>query len=172
MMYRVLIFFGILSLAVSRMSFAQAPPAKPPAEAAAAPPEEPPPALSVPKDYRYNARGRRDPFVNPIPKPRVDTSRPAPAPPPIRPDGLKGVLVAEAQIAGIVSSREPSMNVVTIAAPGGKKYFARVGDALYDAVVKSIKPDSVTFALTVPGLDPSVPREIVRKLHTTPGDQK
>jgi hypothetical protein len=173
MMYRVLILFGILSLAVSRMAFAQAQPAKPPAAAAAAaaaPPEEPPPALSVPKDYRYNARGRRDPFVNPVPKPIQKTA--AVAPPSARPDGLKGVLVAEAQIAGIVSSRESSMNVVTIAAPGGKKYFARVGDALYDAVVKSIKSDSVTFALTAPGLDPSVPREVVRKLHPTPGDQK
>jgi Tfp pilus assembly protein PilP len=174
MMYRVLILFGILSLAVSRTAFAQAPPAKPPAAAAAAPPEEPLPPLSVPKDYRYNSRGRRDPFVNPVPKPvqKLGTVAGVVAPPSVRPDGLKGVLVAEIQIAGIVSSREPSMNVVTIAAPGGKKYFARVGDALYDAVVKSIKSDSVTFALTTPGLDPSVPRERTLKMHTTPGDQK
>jgi len=172
MMYRVLIFFGILSLAASLTAFPQGQPAKPPAPpAVAAPPEEPPPPLSVPKDYRYNSRGRRDPFVNPVPKP-VGGTVPPPRPTAPRPDGLKGVLVAEAQIAGIVSSKEPYMNIVTIAAPGGKKYFARVGDALYDAVVKSIKSDSVTFALTAPSVDPSVPREIERKLHTTPGDQK
>src|SRR5580692_7088843 len=118
MMYRVLILFWILSQAISLTVFAQAPSAKPPAAAGAAPAEEPLPPLSVPKDYRYNPRGRRDPFVNPIPKPRVEAGRAAPPTPPIRPDGLKGVLVAEAQIAGIASSREPSMNVVTIAAPG------------------------------------------------------
>jgi hypothetical protein len=169
MMYRVLILFGILSVAASAPAFSQAQPAaKPSAEAA--PPEEPLPPLSVPKDYRYNPRGRRDPFVNPVPKPIQKTV--VVATPSARPDGPKGVLVAEVQIAGIVTSREPAMNVVTIAAPGGKRYFLRVGDAIYDAVVKSIKSDSVTFALTTPGLDPSVPRERTLKMHTTPGDQK
>ena len=56
------------------------------------------------------------------------------------------------------------MNVVTIAAPGGKRYFARVGDALFDAVLKGIKADSVTFAVTAPGADPQAAREIVRKM--------
>jgi len=162
MMYRALILIGILTLAVGVTVFPQTQPAKP-----GETPEEPPSVLSVPKDYRYNARGRRDPFVNPVPKPVQKTV----VPPTARPAGLKGVLVSEAEIAGIVSSREPSMNVVTIAAPGGKKYFARVGDALYDAIVKSIKPDSVTFALTSPGSEPNAPREIMRKM-PTPGDRK
>lgn len=119
--------------------------------------------LAVPKDYHYNARGRRDPFVNPVPKPVVKPSEaPAQA---VRPPGLKGVLVAEAEVIGIVVSREPSMNVVTIQAPGGKRYFARVGDALFDAVVRGIKEDSVTFAVTAPGVDQrNTAREIVRKL--------
>jgi hypothetical protein len=77
---------------------------------------------------------------------------------------LKGVLVAEADIIGIVVSREPSMNVVTIAAPGGKRYFARVGDSLFDAVLRGIRADSVTFAVTAPGPDPNAPKEIVRKM--------
>ena len=144
-MYRVFILIAILTLGVSLTVFPQATPPKPPAAA----PEEPPPVLSVPKDYHYNPRGRRDPFVNPVPKPKVEVA--VVAPPSARPPGLKGVLVVEVEIAGVVVSKEPSMNLVTIAAPGGKRYFAHVGDPLFDAVVKSIKLDAVTFALTAPG---------------------
>ena len=51
---------------------------------------------------------------------------------------------------------------MTIAAPGGKRYFARVGDSLFDAVIRGIRTDSVTFTLTAPGADPTAPKEIVR----------
>jgi len=129
--------------------------------------------LSVPKDYRYNARGRRDPFVNPVPKPvQRAAAAPAQAQAPQCPQGLKGVLVAQASISGVVTSREPSMNIVIIGAPGGKTYFARVGDALCDAVVTGIKLDTVTFALTTPGGADQKPREIVRKVRPTPGEEK
>ncbi|HEY2384252.1 MAG TPA: hypothetical protein VGK48_24015 [Terriglobia bacterium] len=149
----------VFGLALSPAVFPQARGQKP----ETAPPEEQAPALAVPKDYHYNARGRRDPFVNPVPKP---VAKVAPPPPAVaaRPPGLKGVLVAEAEVIGIVVSREPAMNVVTIQAPGGRRYFIRVGDALYDAVVKNIKSDSVTFAVTAPGGDQKASREIVRKL--------
>jgi len=132
-------------------------------------PDEPS-VLTVPKDYRYNARGRRDPFVNPVPKPK--TAGPG-APPPSRPPGLKGVLVAEAQISGVVTSKEPSMNVVIISAPGAKTpYFARVGDQLFDAVVRRITLENVTFGLTTPVTEPTAPREIVRKVRPKPGEEK
>jgi hypothetical protein len=160
MIRRVSASIGLLILEGS-LVFPQAQPPKP-----AAPPqqqeEQPLPVLAVPKDYHYNARGRRDPFVNPVAKPVQRAA--APPPPQVRPPGLKGVLVAEADIIGIVVSREPSMNVVTIAAPGGKRYFARVGDSLFDAVLRGIRADSVTFAVTAPGPDPNAPREIVRKM--------
>ena len=152
-------------LSVSLTAFPQTPQQKLPAPAAA-PPEEPSPVLSVPTDYHYDARGRRDPFVNPVPK-AVEKAPPAVA---LRPAGLKGVLVTEADIIGIVVSREPSMNLVTIQAPGGKRYFARIGDALYDGIIKSIKADGVTFALTASNSDPKLPREIVRKLRS--GEQR
>ena len=138
------------------------------------PPEEPPPVLSVPKDYRYNARGRRDPFVNPVPKPAAPRGGGPVAQAPQCPQGLKGVLVAQAAIAGVVTSREPSMNVVIIGAPGGKTYFARVGDALCDALVKTIKLDAVTFVVTSgPEGNPQTPaREIMRKVRPSPGEEK
>jgi hypothetical protein len=157
MIPRVLASIGLLVLGGS-LAFPQAQPQKP-----AAPPQQQddqPPVLSVPKDYHYNARGRRDPFVNPVPRPAPKPTPPVQA---VRPPGLKGVLVTEAEIIGIVVSREPSMNVVTIAAPGGKRYFARIGDSLFDAVLKGIRADSVTFTLTAP-VEPNAPREIVRKM--------
>jgi hypothetical protein len=162
------LFISILVafVALDAMAFFQAQAQKPP--------EEPPPPLSVPKDYRYNGRGRRDPFVNPVPR-RGATAGPANVPPPpaCPTPGLKGVLVAQATIAGVVTSREPSMNIAVLAAPGAKTYFARVGDALCDAVVTSIKLDTVTFAVTAPtGNDQKAPREIVRKVRPTPGDNK
>src|SRR5215467_1405876 len=158
-------FLLILVLSVSLTAFPQAPQQKLPAPAAPLP-EGPSPVLSVPTDYHYDARGRRDPFVNPVPKP-VEKALPAVT---LRPAGLKGVLVTEADIIGIVVSREPSMNLVTIQAPGGKRYFARIGDALYDGIIKSIKADSVTFALTASTADPKPAREIERKLRS--GEQR
>jgi hypothetical protein len=80
-------------------------------------------------------------------------------------------MVTEADIIGIVVSREPSMNLVTIQAPGGKRYFARIGDALFDGIIKSIKADSVTFALTASNADPKLPREMERKLRSS-GEKK
>ena len=157
MIQRVSILIGVVILGGS-LAFPQAQPPQPAAQQ-----DDQPPVLSVPKDYHYNAGGRRDPFVNPVPKP-VQKVPPTPPPQAIRPPGLRGVLVAEADVIGIVVSREPAMNVVTISAPGNRRYFARVGDALFDAVVKSIRSDSVTFAVTAPGVDPNAPKEIVRKV--------
>lgn len=133
---------------------------------------EEPPALSVPKTYRYSARGRRDPFVNPVPKPKV-AAAPVAAPPAVRPPGLRGVLMVEAQVAGVVTSKEPSMNVVIIAAPGAKTpYFARVGDQLYDATVKNIGFETVTFTETGPPGENLKPREVVRQVRPKAGENK
>ena len=159
--------FIIFVLALSPMGFSQAPPPAP------KPADEPPPSpLAVPKDYHYNGRGRRDPFVNPIPKPAANVGAAGGGPrPPQCPQsqGLKGVLIGQAAIAGVVTSREPSMNIVIISAPGGKTYFAHIGDALCDGVVKSIKLNVVTFLPIVPaGIDQKGVREIERKVRPTP----
>jgi hypothetical protein len=165
MMHRVLILISFLTSALSLTAYPQAKPQQPQVE-------EPPPVLSVPKDYRYNARGRRDPFVNPVPK--LPEEKAVVKPPSARPPGLKGVLVQEAQVAGVVTSREPAMNIVIISAPGAKTpYFAHVGDQLYDGVIKSIKLDTVTFTMTGPdGGNQRAAREIVRKVRPKPGEEK
>jgi hypothetical protein len=165
-MMRRVILIPILVLGASLTLLPQAPPQKTPVPVQ----DEQAPVLTVPKDYRYNSRGRRDPFVNPVPKPKGLAA----AAPVVRPPGLKGVLIAEAQISGVVTSKEPAMNVVIIAAPGAKTpYFARVGDQLYDAAVRKITLETVTFVLTsTPAGEAGTPREIVRKVRPKPGDEK
>ena len=140
-------------------------PAKGKATAKAQAEEDPAPVLSVPEGFRYEPRGRRDPFVNPVPKP------PAPAPevPTIRPDGLPGVLVAEAKVTAIVTSREPGMNKVIINAPGRKTYFAVRGDALFDGVIKEIRSDEVVFTMISPSTKRPLDRESIVKTGTSAG---
>ena len=141
-MLRKLVILFSLAIAlvlgvVAQAAFQQPRPGQPPP-----PPteEEPPPAMAVPQSYRYDSRGRRDPFVNPVPKPPPGVVAPI-----IRPKGLPGVMISEAQIAGIVWSHEAEMNRAVIAAPGGRTYFAKKGDALFDAVIKDIERDGVVF---------------------------
>src|SRR5262245_42362635 len=163
MMHRFFLI-SILVLVSGSTVFPQAQPQKPPVVE-----EEPTPVLTVPKEYRYNARGRRDPFVNPVPKPKIVVA----PPPTVRPPGLRGVLIEEAQIAGVVTSREPSMNVVVISAPGARTpYFARVGDQLFNAVVKNITLDAITFTVTGASGEAKTPRDIVRRVHAKPGEDK
>jgi hypothetical protein len=125
--------------------------------------EEPANALSmVPQGFKYEVQGRRDPFVNPIPKP--------PAPPPLipveRPDGLAGVLLAEAQIKGILTSRTPGMTQVIFSAPGTpqrKTYYGVKGSELFDAVIKEIRPTEVVFTMISPTTRQPVNRETIVK---------
>jgi hypothetical protein len=80
--------------------------------------------------------------------------------------------MTEATIIGVVTSKEPQMNVVVIQAPGSRIYFAARGDSLFDAVVKEIQADAVVFE--VPGArrqgEATPPREVVRRVRATPGE--
>ena len=169
-MYRRFFLIPILAFGLSLSVYPQAYPQAKSKAPAKAPQNDEPPVLAVPPGYKYDARGRRDPFVNPVPK--APTKAAAAAAPVVRPPGLKGVLVSEAAITGVVTSREPSMNVVVISAPGGKTYFGHVGDALFDGVVKDIRLDTVTFVVTAVGANGQSPREIVRKVRPAPGENR
>src|SRR5262245_39714069 len=168
MIYRFLVVVLVIAVSVPALFAQQKQQASTQTQQAAAP-VEPVPVLSVPPGYRYDSNGRRDPFVNPIPKP-VEEKDP---PPVVRPPGLKGVLISEAKLMGVVTSREASMTKVIIVAPGNKTYFAARGDSLFDAVVKEIKPDAVVFAMVGP-VRPGQPsnREIVRRVHPATGENK
>jgi hypothetical protein len=129
--------------------------------------EDPAPVLSVPEGFRYNPKGRRDPFVNPVPPPPKTTVRDTIVV--VRPDGLPGVLVAEAKIGAIVSSKEPGMTRVIINAPGRKTYFASKGDILFDGIIKEIRTDSVVFTIVDPTTKRPVDRESTVKTGTSAG---
>lgn len=144
-------------------------PAQTPAQPKGAPAkqeDEPPPPMAVPPAYKFDSRGRRDPFVNPIPKP----AKPEQAAVVVRPPGLKGVLLSEAIVSAIVVSREaPDLTRAALTTPGNKTYPVRRGDALFDAVVKDIQRDAVVFELTSRDKDGKITtREVVRKIRSTP----
>src|SRR5262245_30211455 len=164
MLRKLVILFSLaiaLVLSVGAWAAFQQPrPGQPPPP----PEQEPPPAMRVPPNYRYDSRGRRDPFVNPVPKPKADAPVVI-----VRPKGLPGVMISEAVLAGIVWSHEAEMNRAVIAAPGGRTYFARKGDALFDAVIKNIERDGVVFQVKAKDRDGNnILEEVVRRVRTTP----
>ena len=130
-----------------------------------------PPPLAIPGGYQYDPLGRRDPFVNPVPPPpeAIDPVAQVLA---TRPLGLPGVLLNEALLAGVVTSVEPSMNVVVVRAPGNRTFFARAGDQLFDAVIKEIRNNGIVFEVKPLGgqPEPQQREEVVRTLNATPGD--
>ena len=162
-MLKRLIILGLFVWLQSGAGFAQTKPAAP-----APPPivvEDPPPAMAVPQSYKNDMRGRRDPFINPVPKP----PKPEPEIPLVRPPGLKGVLFSEAVIKAVISSKVPEMNRVVITAPGGKTYFAKKGESLFDAVVKEIQWDGVVFELRSRDREgKTTAREVIRKVRPAP----
>lgn len=136
------------------------PPAGAPAGGqAAAKPEEPPPPLAVPPGYKYESRGRRDPFINPVPKPVAPKAVEVAM---VRPSGAKGLLLSEVQVIGVISSSTLKVSRAVLLGPGGKTYSVNKGDSLFDAVVKDIQSDGVVFELksTAAGAE----RDVVRKL--------
>jgi len=141
----------------------------------AAPPkvqEDPVPVLAVPQGYHYDVRGRRDPFLNPVPKPLIPPNLVVE---PQRPPGLKGALVSEVKLIGIWVSSDPKSTRAVLQVPGMKApVLAMRGDSLFDAVIKDIRQDMVIFtAVAAPGktLSPTEPKTILKQLRLA-GDKK
>jgi Tfp pilus assembly protein PilP len=148
-------------------------PARPnqPAKAPAAPvqvaPVPPAPqgqAVLVPT-YKYEAKGRRDPFRS------LDVSETVQAStaPSVRPPGLKGQLVSEINLAGIVKSKNQYMAMAT--GYRGKTYFLQPSDELYDGKVTEIRSDAVIFSQTLTdGQGRRLSQRVVKKLYPTRGE--
>ncbi len=159
-MLRTLIFsissFAVLGLDVAAQTKAPPTPAEPPKQ------EEEAPAMAIrPPNYVFQSRGRRDPFINPVPKP-VRTVEQTIAE---RPKGLRGVMLSEARIAAIVVSKDaPELTRALIRTSSGRAYAARTGDALYDAVIKDIRRDGVVFAPTSKESGTGTARDVVLKV--------
>lgn len=152
-------------LAVAASAAAQAPSPAPPAAAAPVPgsPDtvksileqglEPPPG-----GYTYNPMGRRDPFVS-LQKP-VEANRG----PGSRPPGVKGFLIQEVALKGIV--KDKSGYIAILLGTDGKSYFVRVGERLFDGVVTAIDAANITFRQEVTDpLSPVKSRDVKKSLY-------
>ncbi|HJS74715.1 MAG TPA: hypothetical protein VJ921_10535 [Vicinamibacteria bacterium] len=122
-------------------------PAEPAPEAQPAAPEgETPPEAGEPvpegieitegSGFRYEARGRRDPFVSLALGVNV-------LPPDVRPPGLAGMLIQEVSLRGIVKTVDGY--IAMIQGTDNKSYFAKDGERLYDGNIQSIDDARVVF---------------------------
>ncbi|MCI0621432.1 MAG: hypothetical protein L0387_07150 [Acidobacteria bacterium] len=136
----------------------------PPAQVASAPAVSPSQAVVVPT-YKYEAKGRRDPFRSLD----VVTTVQATSAPTVRPPGLKGQLVSEINLAGIVKSKNHYMAMAT--GYRGKTYFIHPNDELYDGKVIDIKSDAVIFSQTfTDSQGRKLSQQVVKKLYPTRGE--
>lgn len=86
--------------------------------------------------FRYDARGRRDPFVSLALGLNVLL-------PEERPQGLRGMLIQEVSLRGIVKTQDGY--IAMIQGTDNKSYFARNGERLYDGNIQEIDDTSVVF---------------------------
>jgi hypothetical protein len=86
--------------------------------------------------FRYESRGRRDPFISLALG--VDVLSPD-----VRPPGLAGMLIQEVSLRGIVKTVDGY--IALIQGTDNKSYFARSGERLYDGNIQSIDDARVVF---------------------------
>ena len=163
--YVVMICFGLnqaLAQQPSKSNPGKTPAA--PAQAAPATPVRTSQAVVVPT-YKYEAKGRRDPFRSLD----VSTTIQASTAPTVRPPGLKGQLVSEINLAGIVKSKNQYMAMAT--GYRGKTYFLQQNDDLYDGKVLEIKSDAVIFSQTLTDSQgKKLSQRVVKRLYPTRGE--
>jgi Tfp pilus assembly protein PilP len=115
--------------------------------------------------YKYEAKGRRDPFRTLD----VTNTIQAAAAPVVRPPGLKGQLVSEIKLVGIVKSKGSLMAI----AEGyrSKTFFVHEKADLYDGKVLEIKNDAVVFSQTLTdSLGKKITQQVTKKLYPTRGE--
>lgn len=104
----------------------------------AEPPEAVPEGIEITEGsgFRYQARGRRDPFVSlALGVDILDEG--------VRPPGLAGMLIQEVSLRGIVKTQDGY--IAMIQGTDNKSYFAKEGERLYDGNIQSIDDDKVVF---------------------------
>jgi type IV pilus assembly protein PilP len=122
----------------------------------------------APGGYTYNPQGRRDPFMNPLKAVGPKGAGPRPA-------GIPGFLIQEVALKGVVKTSGGGMGVAQgagyiaiLQGSDGKSYFVTVGQRLFDGVIVSIDPTSVTFRQEVTDpLSPVRTRDVRKTLYPT-----
>ncbi len=116
-------------------------------------------------NYKYEARGRRDPFR---PLDVVSTFQTTQAPI-VRLPGLKGQMVSEIRLVGIVQSSSGMLAM----AQGFKNrsFFLHPNDILYDGIILEVRKDAVVFSQTLKDNEgKTLTQQVVKKLQPTRGE--
>jgi Tfp pilus assembly protein PilP len=122
-------------------------------------------AESTVTNYKYETRGRRDPFRTLD----VTNTIQATAAPLVRPAGPKGQLVSEIKLMGIVKSKDGIMGVIQ--GYRGRTFFIHSGDDLYDGKVLEIRNDSLLLnQILTDSFGKKISQQVVKKLHPTRGE--
>jgi Tfp pilus assembly protein PilP len=133
----------------------------PPTVAAVVPESQ---AVVVPT-FKYEVKGRRDPFRS---LDVVNTIR-ATSAPIVRPPGLRGQLISEINVVGIVLSKGEFIAMAT--GYRGKTYFVRPNDELYDGRVVQIRSDALVFnQILTDSQGKKLSQQVVKKLYPTRGE--
>lgn len=112
--------------------------------------------------------GRRDPFK--IPPPPTPTG-PAGSPGPAMPGGIKGLVISQLTLEGIVRMDATKQMIAVVTNYTHRAYFLRENDALYNGVVGKITPDAVYFRENHLDQDGRVTTsEVVKRLGPAPGE--
>lgn len=117
---------------------------------------------SKPADERaaYDPDGRRDPFTS------LALSGSSLAPASNRPAGVRGLLISELSLRGVVQSHQRLL--ATVQGPDKRTYTLSNGAQLLDGTVKVITADAVVFLQQVTDpLSPIKQREIRKTLRPT-----
>ena len=81
-----------------------------------------------------------------------------------RPPGVKGFLIQEVALKGIV--RDKTGYIAILLGTDGKSYFVRVGERLFDGVVTAIDAANITFRQEVTDpLSPVKSRDVKKSLY-------
>ena len=116
-------------------------------------------------NYKYEIKGRRDPFRS------LDVTRTiqAASAPIVRPPGLRGQLVSEIKVVGIVKSKGGLLAIVQ--GYRNKTFFVHANDVLYDGKVLEIRNDVVILNQTLTdNLGKQISKQVVKKLYPTRGE--
>ena len=124
--------------------------------AAASAPVAPNPGPASDGGYTYDAQGRRDPFVSLLN--RGDAAVPAGG---ARPNGLRGLLINEIVVKGILKTTTGLVGVVQ--GSDNRAYVVHAGDRVLDGAIKSIAQDGIVFAQDVNDPLSTVKQREVRK---------
>jgi Tfp pilus assembly protein PilP len=117
-------------------------------------------------NYKYEIRGRRDPFR---PLDVAAASFQTTQVPMVRPPGLKGQLVSEIRLVGIVETRSGILAMVQ--GYRSRTFFLHANDALYDGKVAEIRKDAVVFSQILKDTQgKTMTQQVVKKLQPTRGE--